>query len=781
MRNVSGGRCRAPLYVRATSENANAFRATLLLAASAFSIHAAQAADNARNTDEIVVIGKSIAEINNLPTTAESVTVDQIEKTINVITPEDTLKYLPNVLIRQRHIGDTQSPITTRTSGVGASARSLIYVDDLLISSLIGNNNTSASPKWGLVSPDAVERVDVLYGPFSAAYAGNSIGTVVAFTTRMPTAFEASVQAQGAQQWFSKYGDDESYGTWRVAANIGDAFEKLSFRLSYNHLDNHGQPLGYATAAVPAAASTTGAVATGAFNDFNRTSARIVVLGSTGIEHQVQDNFSGRLVYDVTPDISAGYTFGLFINDDDSKVNSYLRNGAGQTLYSGALNINNRAYNVAASTFSNNVFNLDETQLAQGVSLGSHTGGVFDFEVVGTLFSYVNSHQRLPTGALPTAFTGGAGASANLDGTGWYTLDAKGTWKPFGDAHVITFGVHEDRFKLKSPRYALADWITSGEGALQTASYGKTKTDAVWAQDSWALTPEVKATFGGRYEHWRAYDGSNFSLTPALNVTQPGLSHDAFSPKLVVAYQPDPAWTLKGSVGMAYRFPTVTELYQAITTGATLSVPNPTLKPERSISSELSVERAWMGGDVRVSVFDERIRDTLLSQTAPLPVGSTTLVSYVQNVDRTHATGVELVARQKDVFIRGLELSGWITYVDAKIDKDAAFAAAVGKNIPQIPHLRGAFVATYTPTDDWAFTLAGRYSDRSFGTIDNSDHYANTYQGFGAFFVMDVHVRYQINSHIAANVGVNNINDRSYFTFHPFPQRTVVADLKYTY
>ena len=118
----------------------------------------------------------------------------------------------------------------------------------MLLSSLIGNNNTSASPKWGLVSPDAIDRVDVLYGPFAAQYAGNSIGSVIAFTTRMPRGFEATAEVQGAVQSFSKYGDDKSYGTGRFAANLGDRFGPLAFRLSYNHLDSHAQPLAYVTA-----------------------------------------------------------------------------------------------------------------------------------------------------------------------------------------------------------------------------------------------------------------------------------------------------------------------------------------------------------------------------------------------------------------------------------------------------------------------------------------------------------------------------------------------------
>ena len=695
-----------------------------------------------------------------------------------MVTPEDTLRYLPNLLIRQRHVGDTQSPITTRTSGVGASARSLIYVDGVLISSLIGNNNTSASPKWGLVPPEAIDRVDVLYGPFAAAYAGNSIGAVIAFTTRMPKGLEATVEAQGALQPFSKYGDDKSYGTARVAASIGDRFGPLAFRLSYNHLDSHGQPLTYATAPLATATSTAGTAVTGAFADANRTGAPILVLGATAIEHQVQDNLSGRIAYDLTPDVTAAYTFGLFRNDDDASVNSYLRDAGGQPVYAGAVNIGGRAYTVAASTFSNGVYAQEELQLAQGLSLSSHTGGAFDFEVVGTRFDYLKSRQRIPGATLPGGFAGGAGSTASLDDTGWYTFDANGTWRP-GDAHVITFGAHQDGFKLNNPRYALADWIDGSAGATQSFNRGRTRTQALWIQDAWALAPWMKLTLGGRYEHWRAYDGLNFSASPALNAAQPEIGHDAFSPKAVLAYSPRADWTFKASVGLAYRFPTVTELYQSVTVGTQLQTPNPNLKPERSLSSELSAERRWEGGSVRLSLFDERIRDTLLSQTAFLPSGA--FVSFVQNIDRTHATGVELVVEQKDVMIPGLDLSGWATYVDARIDRDPAFPAAVGKALPQLPHWRGAATATYAATPKLTLTLAARYGDRSFASIDNTDHYANTYQGFGAYFVMDARARYQITPHLAASLGVNNLNDRAYFLFHPFPQRTVIMDLKYSY
>jgi iron complex outermembrane receptor protein len=740
----------------------------------------AWADDEAPTVSPVTVTApSSISNLTDVPNTTSTVTAEQLARTISVVTPEDTLRYVPNVLIRQRHIGDTQSPITSRTSGVGASARTLLYVDGILISALIGNNNTSASPKWGLITPDAVARVDVLNGPFAAAFPGNSIGSVIAFATRMPNQLEAHAEIQGASQSFSKYGDDKDYSTGRFAADIGDRFGPFAFRLSYNHLDSHSQPLTYVTAVVPGAASTVGTPVTGAFNDANRTGQPIVVLGSSGLEHQVQDNASGRFTYDFTPTLTLAYTFGLFVNKDDSSVNSYLRDAAGAPVYAGAINIAGHAYNIAASSFSNGVYDLDEVELAQGLSLSSHTGGTFDFDITASSFDYLKSHQRLPTVALPGGFAGGAGSDSELDDTGWYTLDANGKWRP-NAAHTVTFGVHQESFLLDNSKFALANWRSGPTGATQVLNKGRTLTQAAWAQDVWAVTPQIKLTVGGRYEHWRASDGLNFSASPALSTRQPELSNDAFSPKAVLAWSPLDGWTFKGSLAIANRFPTVSELYQAVTTGTILSVPNPNLKPERALSSELSAERDWSGGSLRVSLFDERVHDALLSQTAPL--GAFT-ASFVQNVDKTRATGIEVVGDQKDVLIQGLELSGWVTWLDTEIEKDAAFAAAVGKRLPQLPRWRGAVVATYTPPSrpKLDLTLAARYSDRSFATLDNSDHYANTYQGFGAFFLVDAHARYAINDHLAAGVGITNLGDRSYFLFHPFTQRTVIVDLKYSY
>jgi len=111
--------------------------------------------------DTVVITGERPVQQRN-PTTVATLTAEEIATTTTVTNAEDALRYLPNIVVRKRHIGDTFAPITTRTSGVGASARSLIYVDGAIISALIGNNG-NGSPKWGMVSAEEISSVDVSY------------------------------------------------------------------------------------------------------------------------------------------------------------------------------------------------------------------------------------------------------------------------------------------------------------------------------------------------------------------------------------------------------------------------------------------------------------------------------------------------------------------------------------------------------------------------------------------------------------------------------------------
>lgn len=708
-------------------------------------------AEDDQSKDILVTAQK--APIENTPATRETITADTIATTVNAVNVEDTIKYLPSLIVRKRHIGDTQAPLATRTSGLGSSARSLIYADGALLSSLIGNNNSLASPRWSLVSPQEIAQIDILYGPYSAAYAGNSIGAVVNITTRLPDKLEATAAIGTNVQTFDQYGTRKTLPTWQIGGTIGDRFGPLAVFASAEQVTSNGQPLQYVTAASQPAGTS------GGYADVNRTNVPIRVLGASGLEHQRQDHFKVKLALDLTPDIRFTYVAGLFLNDTDSAAESYISSASGA---------------VYTSAFSSGVYHYDERHWSHSLS-ATGTSGRFDWQVIGTLYDFDHDVQRIPTGTLPAAQAGGPGNITRLDGTGWKTLDAKGAWRTDADAtHMISFGAHADWFELNSNRYTTADWISGSEGALNLQSKGKTRTVALWAQDAWKLLPAVTLTIGGRYEWWKAYDGVNLVL-PLSTRQQPQLKAANFSPKASLAWDPDKHWTLRLSFGEAYRFPTAGELYQ-IVTSPVANLPNPNLRPERALSEELSVERKDEHGSVRLSVFNESIKDALISQTGPLAVVPAQVGTFVQNVDRTRARGVEFAFQHTDLVPR-VDLSGSVTYADATTRADTVLPSAVGKLLPSVPRWKAAAVATWRPTDQISLTVAGRYASRMYGALDNSDVIGNTYQGFYKYLVIDLRAQFRVTEHWSLGLGVDNVNNDRYFLFHPFPQRSFTADL----
>src|SRR6187399_3117614 len=171
----------------------------------------------------MTVLGRRTTSLpTQIPTTIEGISGADIAVKINATDAEDALKYFPSLLVRKRYVGDyDHAVLASRASGTGNSARSLVYADGILLSNLLGNG-ASFTPRWGLVSPEEIERVDVLYGPFSAAYSGNSVGAVVDYVTRMPDRFEAHLKYGYYLEHFRLYGTDDDFPAHSTSASIGN-------------------------------------------------------------------------------------------------------------------------------------------------------------------------------------------------------------------------------------------------------------------------------------------------------------------------------------------------------------------------------------------------------------------------------------------------------------------------------------------------------------------------------------------------------------------------------
>jgi iron complex outermembrane receptor protein len=719
--------------------------------------------------------GRPTSLPTQIPTTIEGITGEEIENRINATDSEDALKYFPSLNVRKRYIGDyDHAVLASRASGTGNSARSLVYADGILLSNLLGNG-ANFTPRWGLVSPEEIERVDVLYGPFSAAYPGNSVGAVVDFQTRMPERFEAHLKLSAFGQDFAQYATDGRFTGKQGSASIGDRHGAWSWWADVSRLDSNGQPIAFANKLLSAGvASSAGLPVTGAVADKNPANKDWLILGATSQTHTIQDHAKLKLAYDINPALRASYTLGWWGNESTRVSESYLRDSAGAPVYRGDannfINVGGKRYELKASDFAPTIGSLEH--LMQGFSLKSHTRGVWDWELAASIYDYRKDLVRTPTVPVPDARTAGRGNVTDMGGSGWNTLALKGIWRPDA-AHTVDLGAQLDNAKLRTLVFDGADWITAGGGARVSTFNGDTRLQSLYAQDTWHIDPRWKATLGARLERWQAFGGEVSNALSVAPLPFGERSETSWSPKAALAWKATQDLTLKGSLGRAVRNPTAAELFQGSIVDNAIVNSNPGLRAERSWTGELTAEQVVGEGLLRATTFHETTRDALYSQ--PL----TATVNTVQNVDKIRTTGLELAYQADNVFARGLSVTSSATFADSKIVANRGFAASVGKRQPRVPQWRANLLASYQVDDKWTASVGARYSGKQYSTLDNSDPHGDTYTGVSDYLVADLRVRYRINAQWSASVGVDNLNNAKYWAFHPYTQRTVLAELRF--
>lgn len=721
-----------------------------------------------------------------IPTTIEGVTKEQIEQTINATDSEDALKYFPSLLVRKRYIGDyNHAVLSSRASGTSNSARSMVYADGILLSNYLGNG-AAYTPRWGLVTPEEIERVDVLYGPFSAAYAGNSVGAIVDYVTQLPKQFEAHAKLTGFTQNFKLYGTDSNYGGTQASASLGNKNGDWSWFVNVNRTSSNSQPLVFVTRLVSqgTAPAANAQRVTGAVEGLNNNNAPWLLLGGSTQYKTTQDHAKVKLAYDFSPTVRASYTLGYWQNTSENRSQSYLRNAVGNVVYSGNVNINGRGYALAASDFG--VANESLEHVMHGLSVKSNTQGVFDWEVAASLYNYSKDQARAATTVQPGSLTGGAGTLTDQNGTSWNTLALKGTWRPDGikGPHIVDFGYQQDAYKLRILRSNIAgNYLTDAPGTVANDVGGTSQLRSLYAQDAWSFAPKWKAVLGARVENWTANSGfTNFGAGNAANTAYASRSLNAISPKAALSYQWSSDTVLKASAGRAVRFPTVSELYGATATVNSRFINDPNLRPEKSWTTELSAEKDLGNGLLRLTFFTENTRDALYSQTTFDPVANAN-ISRVQNIGRIQTHGLEAAYNGNDVFAKGLDLSGSLTYADSRIKENAGFVTVprdtVGKYQPRVPVWRATGLVSYRFDPQWTASLGVRFSGAQFSSLNNADVNGFAYQGVSRYFTADVRARYQLNKQVSMAVGIDNLNNYRYWNFHPYPQRTFITELKF--
>lgn len=94
--------------------------------------------------------------------------------------------------------------------------------------------------------------------------------------------------------------------------------------------------------------------------------------------------------------------------------------------------------------------------------------------------------------------------------------------------------------------------------------------------------------------------------------------------------------------------------------------------------------------------------------------------------------------------------------------------------------MRANLLASYRFDEHWMTSVGVRYSGRQYNALDNSDVNPGVYGGTSSFMVVDLKARYRFDRHWLASFGIDNVTDRRYYVFHPYPGRTFYGELKWS-
>lgn len=218
---------------------------------------------------------------------------------------------------------------------------------------------------------------------------------------------------------------------------------------------------------------------------------------------------------------------------------------------------------------------------------------------------------------------------------------------------------------------------------------------------------------GGRYEWTDVNVDRNAVVGGVINPVADANDYGDFLPSAMLSYDVTPVFKLRAAYSKSLGRPNQTDLAggetQTETAGiVSISRPNPTLKPRRANSFDLSAEYYFAGnnGILSAGLFHKNIKDEIFRGTTQVVDGSLTyVISEPQNLESAKLTGLELSVVMNSLpflpdALSGLGLSMNYTIIDtnAAIVMSDGTRRDVNQLIDQPKHM---FNASLFYKDSW--------------------------------------------------------------------------------
>lgn len=295
---------------------------------------------------------------------------------------------------------------------------------------------------------------------------------------------------------------------------------------------------------------------------------------------------------------------------------------------------------------------------------------------------------------------------------------------------------------------------------------------AIYTTESWILSDKFRITDGLRLGFVALnseFKDKTFFPFPFDNAVQKNF---VYSGNVGAIYSPDPSWKIAGLLSTGFRAPNVDDLAKVFDSSkGTLIVPNPNLKPEKTINYELSITKSiskklyWENVIYTTQFKNAIVTDafTLDGQSTVDYLGVASKVLANQNKRRANIWGFSSSMNYE--ISTGLTASGSYNYTQGTIKGEGTIADSP---LDHIPPSFGRVALRYTKTklSSEVFMLWNGWKHIEDYVLNGEDNeqYA-TSKGMPSWKTFNARLNYNFVDKWQVQLGIDNIFDLQYRTF----------------
>lgn len=570
---------------------------------------------------------------------------------------------------------------------------------------------------WNMIPVENIRKIEVVSGGQSALYGGRAVGGVINIMTKS----EKRDGVHGSA--VVSYG---SHGTVKQAYAVQGKKDKLSWGTFYESKQTNGWKSYNVYLSKRKAAGLT--TTTGAKLDSTADGGTII--GNRGNKYVLSESYGFNLGYAFNDDQKLTYKYTHSIYDwHYDGAESFTGKWEQSGKYSAKTFLGDkgwRTYNMHSLTYND-----------QRNKVHAHFGYV----------DYTKDGSITPVNVDPNNNFDGSGTKKSYPSKSWdFELNKRWTL----GTHTILAGTSYGQDQFSQDVYGkVADWKNWNSTVLSKAVEKHSGKDKIWAlylQDKWEFSSKWTAYLGGRYDHYKKYDGFTQTVQHDRvtgSTSYGSSSYSKFSPKLSLDYKWDDNTNLYVSYGKSFNPPILYQIYREGTSvlGNTIHS-NPDLAPETIDNWEIGMKKK-VGNqtDIHADVFYAKTTDAI--QLVELDDEN----KKYQNVGEAKTHGFEIAVSQK-------HSDNWTSYINytwqtGKINDDKNY------DIPR--HL--LHLGTTFHKDPWTVNVDGMFiSDRT-----EAGMIGGHFKSRDAYFLLNLNTNYQFNKNFSMQFAIENVLDREYF------------------